>query len=356
VTAVGDNKQSSLPKVCVFCGESPREKTKEHVLPLWLIRLTGDPNRQANFHVDFSAKAKTKKFAFDQFTFPACSFCNEDFARLEALAEPIMRMTLEEQALSEADWDLLLSWFDKVRVGLWLSKYLLNKNSFGIKPNFHIAQRINIRDRALIVFRRESTVQTLTILGTFLPSFDFSPTSVALIVNNYLFVNLTGIDLCSHRLGFPSLKPLSTEGGRVEGALTSGAHRIISPILRKFPHPEGTGLYQPIYSDLLKSAGAERALAEEYVTSNSIDQTRGIGGVFQQRLGQTRRYPAHKSTLWIPGKSLDNGRILRIAHTSVYEHQIEQMTSALQVSPREQKRFWKEQISGCRRVLRTMLK
>ena len=275
---------------------------------------------------------------------------------MEARAEPIMRMILGEQALSEADWDLILSWFDKVRVGLWLSKYLLSKNSLGINPHFHIAQRLDIRDRALIVFRRESAVQTLTIIGTFLPSFDFSPTSFALIVNNYLFVNLTGIDLCSHRLGFPSIKPLSTDGSRVEGALISGTHRTISPILRKFPHPEGTGLYQPIYRDLLTSAGTEPAVIEEYVTKNSIDQARGIGGVFQQRLGKAGRYPAHESTLWIPGKPLDNDRILRIAHTSVYEHQIEQMTSALQVSPPEQKRFWKDQISGCRRVLRTMLK
>jgi len=175
-------------------------------------------------------------------------------------------------------------------------------------------------------------------------------------VNNYLFVNLTGIDLCSHRLGFPSIKPLSTDGPRVEGALISGIHRIISPILRKFPHLEGTGLYQPIYRDLLTTAGTEPAPIHEYVTRNSIDQARGIGGVFQQRLGKAGRYPQHGSTLWIPGQQLDNDRILRIAHTSVYQHQIEQMTSALQISPPDQKRFWKEQISGCRRVLRTMLR
>jgi hypothetical protein len=231
---------------------------------------------------------------------------------------------------------------------------LLSKNSLGINPHFHIAQRLDIRDRALIVFRRKSAVQTLTIFGTFLPSFDYSPTSVAMIVNNYLFVNLTGIDLCSHRLGFPSLKPLSTDGSRVEGTLISGTHRILSPILRKFPHPEGTGLYQPIYSDLLTTPDTDPALADEYVTRNSLDQTRGIGRVFQQRLGKAARYPAHESNLWIPGQSLENDRILRIAHTAVYQHQIDQMTNTLQISPPEQKRFWKEQISGCRRVLRTM--
>jgi hypothetical protein len=88
---------------------------------MWLIRLTGDPNRQANIHVDFAVEAKVKRFAFDQFTLPACGACNAGFATMEARAEPTMRMILGEQALSEEDWDLLLSWFDKVRVGLWLS-------------------------------------------------------------------------------------------------------------------------------------------------------------------------------------------------------------------------------------------
>jgi hypothetical protein len=32
-------------KVCVFCGEKPTNKTKEHIIPEWLIELTGDINR-----------------------------------------------------------------------------------------------------------------------------------------------------------------------------------------------------------------------------------------------------------------------------------------------------------------------
>ena len=51
---------------------------------MWLIRLTGDPNRQANIHVDFAAEAKVKRFAFDQFTLPACGACNAAFATMEA--------------------------------------------------------------------------------------------------------------------------------------------------------------------------------------------------------------------------------------------------------------------------------
>jgi hypothetical protein len=35
-----------MAEVCVFCGERPQSKTKEHVIPKWLIEMTGgDGNR-----------------------------------------------------------------------------------------------------------------------------------------------------------------------------------------------------------------------------------------------------------------------------------------------------------------------
>ena len=32
-----------LSKVCIFCGNPPSGKNKEHVIPQWLIRATGKP-------------------------------------------------------------------------------------------------------------------------------------------------------------------------------------------------------------------------------------------------------------------------------------------------------------------------
>ena len=58
-------------KFCVFCGCHPQGKTKEHIIPKWLIELTGDPGRKAyfGFSKNFDADPKHRKYAFDQFTF-----------------------------------------------------------------------------------------------------------------------------------------------------------------------------------------------------------------------------------------------------------------------------------------------
>ena len=37
---------------CVFCGGTPDNKTKEHVLPMWLIEATGDPKEPVNLGIN----------------------------------------------------------------------------------------------------------------------------------------------------------------------------------------------------------------------------------------------------------------------------------------------------------------
>jgi hypothetical protein len=70
-----------MEKICVFCGERPERKTNEHVLPKWLIRLTGDPSRRAMFGLGIQGSdVKARIFSFDAFKFPACRDCNELFS------------------------------------------------------------------------------------------------------------------------------------------------------------------------------------------------------------------------------------------------------------------------------------
>lgn len=80
-----------MKKVCIFCGKRPDEKTKEHVIPAWLIKMTGDPKRMANFSSGFvrSSIWPSRQFSYDQFVFPACNRCNEKFAHLESCAKKL---------------------------------------------------------------------------------------------------------------------------------------------------------------------------------------------------------------------------------------------------------------------------
>lgn len=48
-------------KTCIFCGEKCKNKTKEHVLPRWLIKMTGDPNREIRVGLNYNSLLKKGK-------------------------------------------------------------------------------------------------------------------------------------------------------------------------------------------------------------------------------------------------------------------------------------------------------
>ena len=109
-------------KFCIFCGLLPVDKNKEHVIPRWLIELTGDPNRMARFgfQIGEDESIKFREFRFSKFTFPACTECNSIHSVLETAAGRIVGQILNDEPVSGDNLSTLLDWLDKVRVGLWL--------------------------------------------------------------------------------------------------------------------------------------------------------------------------------------------------------------------------------------------
>ena len=105
-------------KTCIFCGNPPNNKNKEHVLPLWLLRMTGNPGRKVYLGRDWSKPELPKReYGFNNFTFPACESCNSHSARLEDKAKTVVTKLLERTPVAAADMVILLDWLDKVRVG-----------------------------------------------------------------------------------------------------------------------------------------------------------------------------------------------------------------------------------------------
>jgi hypothetical protein len=132
---------------CIFCGAAPSEKTQEHVMPQWLLRLTGDPNRSAYFGRDWlSPDLKQRIYSWSSFTFPACDACNERWSHIEGEVKGIVERMLTSQPLAAQDFYVFLDWIDKVRTGLWLGMIYLNKNCRGIIPQFHIDDRVGQKD------------------------------------------------------------------------------------------------------------------------------------------------------------------------------------------------------------------
>lgn len=197
--------EESTTRFCVFCGARPRSQTREHVIPQWLIKLTGDPNRKIYLGRSWNLPTLApRNFSFSSLTFPACDECNTRFAELEVRAQIALKKILAHDGLALTDWDLFLDWLDKVRVGLWLGMLYLNKNYRGLSPRFHIATRIGTKDRLLIVYEIEDDGrQGINWLGTETPLFEYTPSCFALVVNNFLFFNVSFDFLFSKRFGFP---------------------------------------------------------------------------------------------------------------------------------------------------------
>ena len=140
-------------KFCVFCGDAPEGKNKEHVLPRWLIDLTGDPKRKAFFGLDYTKQPMSmRSFSFDAFAFPACGRCNQEFSDFENAAKAVVLKMLSNSDLCCQDFSILMDWLDKVRQGLWLGFFYLDKNRFNLRRNHHIRGRICLRDRAELLF------------------------------------------------------------------------------------------------------------------------------------------------------------------------------------------------------------
>ena len=133
-----------MDKFCVFCGEKPEEKSVEHIIPKWLIELTGNPKRKAYFGYQHEIKPHPQRrtFSFDAFKFPSCASCNQKYSALEGSTKSIIEKMLAYDSISAADIKVLLDWFDKVRVGLWLGYQYLDENPAGITPKFYIEKRI----------------------------------------------------------------------------------------------------------------------------------------------------------------------------------------------------------------------
>lgn len=196
-------------KGCVFCGEKPESKTKEHVLPQWLIELTGDSKRIINV----GGIENPKKFSINSFHFPACDDCNNYFADLEVKAKTVFLKLFDEEPLTGDDCETLLDWFDKIRIGMWLAGLNLHGNKLGISPKFYISTRIARHDRLLYIGQMSTTTNKLHFSEVDEYFFQCIPGVFALRVNSLWFVTASGVGIAAGSLGLPYPKSAVVNDG-----------------------------------------------------------------------------------------------------------------------------------------------
>jgi len=270
----------SLERLCVFCGLRPNEKTVEHIIPRWLIEMTGPGGRIANLGVDWY-RGTPRKFAFGRFTFPACDLCNQKYSKLEGEAKRTIHDLLDKDEATVVGIARLFDWFDKIRVGLWLGFRYLDKNYWNIRPHFHIDQRLGKYDRILSIYRdARREMRGISFFGVNTPIFSHMPSCFMLRINNMGFVNSSSIGLVAKQLGFPypSDEPAEKTDLGTTIIIESGTGEISLPLYKACPPAGGYSLVQPMFR--IEALGSESPYNTKYVREKSIDFDNGVGAIF----------------------------------------------------------------------------
>ncbi len=280
---------TALPKFCVFCGNKPDKKTKEHIIPQWLIKLTGDPDRKINLGIEVDRKNeknefKLREFSFSAFHFPACTKCNEEFSALENETKPIIEKILSKDFLTNTEIDILLNWFDKVRIGLWLGELLLDREVAPVNPHFHIKKRIVEKDRCLFVYELNDDLQGIQFFGTNSPAFMFTPSCFSLCINNFYFFNISIDFLFAKNIGFPfpvkKIMVPKSNGTRFE--FKKGLDEVKLPLIKRAFAKASIEIYQPL---IPKEIGDINSIIDgfyncSYLKEHCLDFKKGLGDIF----------------------------------------------------------------------------
>jgi hypothetical protein len=279
----GSSKSPRPPRknkvFCAFCGGPPEKKNREHVLPQWLIELTGKLTRKVYLGTDYTTR-QMREFRYSSLTVPACKQCNSRYSELEGRIKPIILAILNDGPVGHNDLHLLLDWFDKVRIGMWTWYYHIDNNLAGIDPLFAIDQRLGLRDRVLVVTKTSDLVTDLTFRGCNMPSFYYTPSCFNLMINQYGFTNISSPFVVSEALGLPY--PRGAEyitAGEAVYSIASGTETMRVPgITADFPLP-CTKIFQPIW----KGFQQDPLYASQYARSVTMDHAGGIGQIFIEK-------------------------------------------------------------------------
>jgi hypothetical protein len=235
---------------CVFCGNKPEKKTREHILPQWLLELTGNPKRVVNFGTNFK-DGRLLRFDWLNFCVPACESCNTEYSSLERRAKSYVLRLLDRGALTSIEYTDFMDWMDKVRIGLWLAYHFIQGNPTNIEPSFFIKTRISQKDRMIAIYPIATDEVGLNAIGAESLIFHSHPSCMGLKINNILIINMSSDYLFSARCGFPFPKSCFT---MLDGENPYMMHIDDFSITRKIKHPlirksiikPSIHLYQPI--------------------------------------------------------------------------------------------------------------
>jgi hypothetical protein len=319
-------------RFCVFCGKPPSDKTKEHVIPEWAIEMTGDPTRTVTFGVDFSKGQKPIRYSWSNYVAPACDPCNNKFSRLEDRIKPKVEALLRREALSVADYVELLDWLDKVRVGIWFIRHMIEKFPATVTPHFHIESRIAQKDRMLAVYVFDGQPKGINMFGSDSMLFNDMPSCFGLRVNDLLLLNASADFLCSAGCGFPYPATIRFKmGGDAHGRMVLQDFRpsgeTHNPITRLRLLKPVVWLYQPIAMpspDPIFQGGFQGHfnLFDSRLAQRMLEGSNRQGALFRQFADRVEMHRALSDTIAFDEVTGKDVAMLKDIAASIYEAQL----------------------------------
>lgn len=269
-----------MKPICIFCGNPPQNKNKEHIFPQWLLKLTGYDKKNASVGTNWKTG---EEFVFNTkaYTFPSCTSCNSKFGKIEAQVKPIFDKLMSDQNVTTPELELLLDWFDKVRISAWLGVKYMNKDTFGLDSYFYVNSRVGLKDRYLSITNTNTEEKHLNWSGVNTIAFMMSPTAFSLRVNNLVFVNCSSDFVVSKQLGFPyvTCEIPTPDKKTTDMMFAMPTKRTERKIFKTRTYSPKIEIAQPIYK--VTNGELVEYYDHEYIRENSYEI--GIGKIFVSR-------------------------------------------------------------------------
>lgn len=290
-----------MKNICIFCKDGI-PNTKEHIIPKWLIKFTNMTNQSAIFG-PYNEKSYFifKELPFTSFVFPACNDCNNTFSIIESKTKRIFKKILRRSPLNSSELNILLSWFDKLRIGLRVGLFLMKKQKERLKDFFFINSNIQAKDRMLLIYKNKEFVEDLVVICANTPAFQFLPSCFAIKINNFGFINISEHFLLSNRMGLPYPRKMYLIKQEFPQAilLVQGTKKINYPIIEEPYDKDCTEIYQIILSN------SERKFypslyGDPFSNSFFINESSGLGHILYHKDGDIIKYQNENNFDWYP--------------------------------------------------------
>ena len=242
---------------CVFCGKEIIDKTKEHIIPKWLIKLTGDEKREITLGYKYWDDSRLEmKIPFNTLTIGSCAECNKIDSKLENESKGIIENIVNNNTILYSNINVLCNFFDKLRIGMWLYYNKVSHNMANIVPHFSINNRINRFDRILGIYRINKN-EGMRFTGVNTLAFQLCPSVACFTIKNYIFLTFSYSFLLAYRFGFPYPKneTISIDKNDVMYCdMMPGTNKVKEPLLRREMVHHGVEIYQPVIPSFFSSA------------------------------------------------------------------------------------------------------